>query len=59
MGFWTLMEGLLLFANALAILNEDRFLAPKDGRSLNSTKPTKETLLEAKSLLVSSMLTIT
>ncbi|KAJ4906913.1 Yos1-like protein [Raphanus sativus] len=29
MGFWTLMEGLLLFANALAILNEDRFLAPK------------------------------
>ncbi|XP_019058708.1 PREDICTED: protein transport protein yos1-like [Tarenaya hassleriana] len=29
MGFWTLMEGLLLFANALAILNEDRFLAPR------------------------------
>ncbi|XP_038692922.1 protein transport protein yos1-like [Tripterygium wilfordii] len=27
MGFWTLLEGLLLFANALAILNEDRFLA--------------------------------
>ncbi|XP_065853023.1 protein transport protein YOS1-like [Euphorbia lathyris] len=27
MGFWSLMEGLLLFANALAILNEDRFLA--------------------------------
>ncbi|KAJ7950213.1 Immediate early response 3-interacting protein 1, partial [Quillaja saponaria] len=29
MGFWTLMEGFLLFANALAILNEDRFLAPR------------------------------
>ncbi|KAG2241892.1 hypothetical protein Bca52824_096264 [Brassica carinata] len=34
MGFWTLMEGLLLFANALAILNEDRFLAPKEKNSL-------------------------
>ncbi|MBA0814784.1 hypothetical protein Gohar_020590 [Gossypium harknessii] len=29
MGFWTLVEGLLLFANALAILNEDRFLGPR------------------------------
>lgn len=29
MGFWTLLEGLLLFANALAILNEDRFLGPR------------------------------
>ncbi|XP_043815068.1 protein transport protein yos1 isoform X1 [Manihot esculenta] len=29
MGFWTFLEGLLLFANALAILNEDRFLAPR------------------------------
>ncbi|XP_022742727.1 protein transport protein yos1-like [Durio zibethinus] len=29
MGFWTLLEGLLLFANAFAILNEDRFLAPR------------------------------
>ncbi|KAJ9185304.1 hypothetical protein P3X46_004956 [Hevea brasiliensis] len=29
MGFWTLLEGLLLFANGLAILNEDRFLAPR------------------------------
>lgn len=26
MGFWVIMEGFLLFANALAILNEDRFL---------------------------------
>ncbi|KAL9271132.1 Immediate early response 3-interacting protein 1-like protein [Drosera capensis] len=29
MGLWILLEGLLLLANALAILNEDRFLAPK------------------------------
>ncbi|XP_019102108.1 PREDICTED: immediate early response 3-interacting protein 1-like [Camelina sativa] len=29
MGFWTLLKGLLLFVNALAILNEDRFLVPK------------------------------
>ncbi|KAK9099150.1 hypothetical protein Syun_026195 [Stephania yunnanensis] len=29
MGLWTLIEGFLLIANALAILNEDRFLAPK------------------------------
>ncbi|KAL6495830.1 hypothetical protein OROGR_030393 [Orobanche gracilis] len=29
MGLWTLLEGSLLLANALAILNEDRFLAPR------------------------------
>ncbi|XP_029153153.1 uncharacterized protein [Arachis hypogaea] len=29
MGLWTLLEGFLLLANALEILNEDRFLAPK------------------------------
>ncbi|CAN1135015.1 Protein transport protein yos1 [Linum perenne] len=29
MGFWTLMEGLLMMANAMAILNEDRFLGPR------------------------------
>ncbi|KAF1894916.1 hypothetical protein Lal_00022410 [Lupinus albus] len=29
MGLWTLIEGFLLLANALAILNEDRFLAPR------------------------------
>ncbi|KAM6555134.1 hypothetical protein CsatB_015896 [Cannabis sativa] len=29
MGLWTILEGFLLIANALAILNEDRFLAPK------------------------------
>lgn len=29
MGFWTLLEGFLLLANALAIINEDRFLAPR------------------------------
>lgn len=26
---WTILEGFLLLANALAILNEDRFLAPR------------------------------
>ncbi|KAK7276346.1 hypothetical protein RIF29_17485 [Crotalaria pallida] len=29
MGLWTLFEGLLLLTNSLAILNEDRFLAPR------------------------------
>ncbi|GAA0187562.1 hypothetical protein Leryth_009802 [Lithospermum erythrorhizon] len=29
MGLWTLLEGCLLLANSLAILNEDRFLAPR------------------------------
>ncbi|GMP60991.1 hypothetical protein CsSME_00023636 [Camellia sinensis var. sinensis] len=29
MGFWTLLEGFLLLANALAILNEERFLGPR------------------------------
>nr|AFK39633.1 unknown [Lotus japonicus] len=29
MGLWTIFEGFLLLANSLAILNEDRFLAPR------------------------------
>lgn len=29
MGLWTLLEGFLLLANAFAILNEERFLAPR------------------------------
>lgn len=29
MGFWTLIEGCLLLANAFAILNEERFLVPR------------------------------
>nr|GME06360.1 immediate early response 3-interacting protein 1-like [Ipomoea batatas] len=29
MGLWTLLEGCLLIANAFAILNEERFLAPR------------------------------
>ncbi|XP_057441849.1 protein transport protein yos1-like [Lotus japonicus] len=29
MGFWTIIEGFILLSNALAILNEDRFLAPR------------------------------
>lgn len=34
MGLWTLLEGFLLLANSLAILNEERFLAPR-GWSFN------------------------
>ncbi|MBA0698515.1 hypothetical protein Goari_000224, partial [Gossypium aridum] len=29
MGLWTILEGFLLLANAMAILNKDRFLAPR------------------------------
>uniref|UniRef100_A0A452Z8D1 Immediate early response 3-interacting protein 1 n=5 Tax=Triticinae TaxID=1648030 RepID=A0A452Z8D1_AEGTS len=29
MGLWSFLEGVLLIANALAILNEDRFLNPR------------------------------
>ncbi|MBA0667133.1 hypothetical protein Goklo_000257 [Gossypium klotzschianum] len=29
MGLWTILEGFLLLAMAMAILNEDRFLAPR------------------------------
>ncbi|EPS64976.1 hypothetical protein M569_09805 [Genlisea aurea] len=29
MGLWKLLEGFLLLANSLAILNEDRFLTPR------------------------------
>ncbi|TYH89988.1 hypothetical protein ES332_A13G020400v1 [Gossypium tomentosum] len=29
MGLWSILEGFLLLANAMAILNEDRFLAPR------------------------------
>ncbi|KAJ6778222.1 hypothetical protein OIU74_002080 [Salix koriyanagi] len=45
MGFWAFLEGILLFANSMAILNEDRFLAPRgwtlselQGRTRNSLK---------------------
>ncbi|XP_015944500.1 uncharacterized protein LOC107469642 isoform X1 [Arachis duranensis] len=42
MGLWTLLEGLLLLANALAIINEDRFLAPREwGFSDFSVRRTK------------------
>ncbi|KAJ6755815.1 hypothetical protein OIU79_028262 [Salix purpurea] len=29
MGFWAFLEGILLFANSMAILNEDRFPCSK------------------------------
>ncbi|KAJ4834745.1 hypothetical protein Tsubulata_012578 [Turnera subulata] len=45
MGFWTVLEAFLLFANAFAILNEERFLAPRgwtlaelQGANRNSVK---------------------
>lgn len=44
MGFWTLLEGFLLFANALAILNEDRFLAPRGWTIAEVTGPRRNTL---------------
>ncbi|KNA14843.1 hypothetical protein SOVF_103650 [Spinacia oleracea] len=43
MGFWTLIEGFLLFSNALAILNEDRFLTPR-GLSFEATTGRKKSL---------------
>ncbi|KAK7349937.1 hypothetical protein VNO77_07844 [Canavalia gladiata] len=44
MGFWTLLEGFLLFANALAILNEDRFLAPRGWTLAAMTGPRRNSL---------------
>ncbi|XP_027335346.1 protein transport protein yos1-like isoform X1 [Abrus precatorius] len=44
MGFWTLLEGFLLFANALAILNEDRFLAPRGWTLAEMTGPRRSSL---------------
>ncbi|OEL28893.1 Synaptotagmin-5 [Dichanthelium oligosanthes] len=42
MGLWTLLEGFLLLANALAILNEDRFLAPR-GWSMSEVSGNRQT----------------
>ncbi|XP_028783458.1 immediate early response 3-interacting protein 1-like [Neltuma alba] len=44
MGFWTLLEGFLLFANALAILNEERFLAPRGWTIAELTGARRSTL---------------
>ncbi|KAG5042639.1 hypothetical protein AAZX31_03G067200 [Glycine max] len=44
MGFWTLLEGFLLFANALAILNEDRFLARRGWTLAEMTGPQRNSL---------------
>uniref|UniRef100_A0A0D9WH70 Yos1-like protein n=1 Tax=Leersia perrieri TaxID=77586 RepID=A0A0D9WH70_9ORYZ len=46
MGLLTFLEGFLLIANALAILNEDRFLSPKgwsfsDVRSIHGANTLK------------------
>ncbi|KAF6160981.1 hypothetical protein GIB67_007622 [Kingdonia uniflora] len=50
MGLWTLLEGCLLLANALAILNEERFLGPRgwsvsDVSTGGSTKSMKAKLV--------------
>ncbi|XP_052880344.1 uncharacterized protein LOC108461836 isoform X2 [Gossypium arboreum] len=39
MGLWSILEGFLLLANAMAILNEDRFLAPREFMKLNPEDP--------------------
>ncbi|KAK7286865.1 hypothetical protein RJT34_22185 [Clitoria ternatea] len=44
MGLWILLEGFLLFTNALAILNEDRFLAPRGWTLATMTGPTRNSL---------------
>ncbi|CAJ1949120.1 unnamed protein product [Sphenostylis stenocarpa] len=44
MGFWTFLEGILLFANALAILNEERFLAPRGWTLADMTGPRRNSL---------------
>ncbi|KAL5806994.1 hypothetical protein ACOSQ3_029875 [Xanthoceras sorbifolium] len=47
MGFWTFLEGFLLFANALAILNEDRFLGPR-GWTLAELQPGRRNSLKGR-----------
>ncbi|XP_022145757.1 protein transport protein yos1-like [Momordica charantia] len=44
MGFWSLLEGLLLFANALAILNEDRFLGRRGWTLAEMSRDRRNTL---------------
>ncbi|XP_038906232.1 protein transport protein yos1-like [Benincasa hispida] len=44
MGFWTFLEGLLLFANAFAILNEDRFLARRGWTLAEMSRERRNTL---------------
>ncbi|KAF8397358.1 hypothetical protein HHK36_016271 [Tetracentron sinense] len=47
MGLWTLLQGFLLLANSLAILNEDRFLAPR-GWSLSEVSGVRTKSLKGK-----------
>ncbi|XP_061369562.1 uncharacterized protein LOC133312401 [Gastrolobium bilobum] len=44
MSFWTLLKAFLLFANALAILNEERFLAPRGWTIAEMTGPKRNSL---------------
>ena len=47
MGLWTLLEGFLLLTNALAVLNEDRFLAHR-GWSLSEVSGGKAKSLKGQ-----------
>jgi len=49
MGLWTFLEGCLLIANALAILNEDRFLAPR-GWSLSEVSERRGKSLKVQAI---------
>ncbi|XP_004302674.1 PREDICTED: protein transport protein yos1-like [Fragaria vesca subsp. vesca] len=44
MGLWTLIQGMLLFANGLAILNEDRFLGPRGWTMLEVQRGNRSTM---------------
>ncbi|XP_004137742.1 protein transport protein yos1-like [Cucumis sativus] len=44
MWFWTFFQGILLFANAFAILNEDRFLARRGWTLAEMSRERRSTL---------------
>ncbi|KAK4270431.1 hypothetical protein QN277_023467 [Acacia crassicarpa] len=44
MGLWSFLEGILLLANAMAILNEERFLAPRGWTLAEATGPSRSSL---------------
>ncbi|KAI9080128.1 hypothetical protein K1719_037944 [Acacia pycnantha] len=44
MGLWSFLEGFLLLANAMAILNEERFLAPRGWTLAEATGPSRSSL---------------
>ncbi|XP_050380794.1 protein transport protein yos1-like [Argentina anserina] len=44
MGLWTFIQGMLLVANGLAILNEDRFLGPRGWTMLEVQRGNRSTM---------------